>query len=69
VWVDGIHLKIRLEEDRLCLLVIIGVRADGTKELIAAEDGYRESKDSWSSVLGAPLSSQVWDGGAAAGAR
>ena len=51
VWVDGIHLPIRLEEDRLCLLVIIGVRPDGTKELVAVDDGYRESKDSWASVL------------------
>jgi len=51
VWADGIHLSIRLEEDRLCLLVIVGVRPDGSKELIAVEDGYRESSDSWSSVL------------------
>ena len=51
VWADGIHLPIRLEEDRLCLLVLIGARADGTKELIAVDDGYRESKESWASVL------------------
>ena len=51
VWVDGIHFNIRLEEDRLCTLVMIGVRADGTKELVALEDGYRESAESWSSVL------------------
>ena len=51
VWADGIHLSIRLEEDRLCLLVIVGVRPDGTKELIAVDDGYRESADSWSAVL------------------
>lgn len=51
VWADGIHLNIRLEEDRLCLLVIIGARPDGTKEVIAVEDGYRESTDSWASVL------------------
>jgi transposase-like protein len=35
VWVDGIHLKVRLEQDKVCLLVMIGVRADGTKELVA----------------------------------
>ena len=46
VWVDGVHFRVRLEEDRLCTLVMIGVRADGTKELIAVEDGYRESTDS-----------------------
>ena len=45
VWVDGIHFNIRLEEDRLCTLVILGVRADGTKELVALEDGYRESAE------------------------
>ncbi len=51
VWVDGIHFNIRLEEDRLCTLVVIGVRADGIKELVALEDGYRESQESWASVL------------------
>ena len=51
VWVDGVHFRVRLEEDRLCTLVMIGVRPDGTNELIAVEDGYRESTDSWSSVL------------------
>ena len=51
VWVDGIHFNIRLEDDRLCTLVMIGVRADGTKELVALEEGYRESTESWSSVL------------------
>jgi len=51
VWVDGIHFNIRLEDDRLCTLVMIGVRPDGTKELIAVEDGYRESTESWASLL------------------
>ena len=51
VWVDGIHFNIRLEDDRLCTLVMIGVKADGTKELIALEDGYRESAESWASLL------------------
>ncbi len=51
VWADGIHFRVRLEDDRLCTLVLIGVRRDGTKELIAVEDGYRESAESWSSVL------------------
>ena len=51
IWADGIHLNIRLEDDRLCLLVIIGARPDGTKEVIAVEDGYRESTESWASVL------------------
>lgn len=50
-WVDGIHFRIRLEEDRLCCLVIIGVRPDGTKELLALADGYRESTESWAELL------------------
>ena len=51
VWVDGIHFNIRLEDDRLCTLVVIGARPDGTKELVALEDGYRESTESWAHVL------------------
>ncbi|MGO1385430.1 MAG: IS256 family transposase, partial [Arachnia sp.] len=51
VWVDGIHLKVRLEQDKICLLVMIGVRSDGTKELIALDDGHRESSESWADLL------------------
>jgi transposase-like protein len=51
VWADGIHVNIRLEEHKLCLLVLIGVRADGRKELIALTDGYRESGESWADLL------------------
>jgi len=52
VWVDGIHMRVRLgEQDRVCLLVMLGVRPDGTKELIAVEDGYRESTESWATLL------------------
>jgi transposase-like protein len=51
MWVDGIHLKVRLEQDKVCLLVMIGVRADGTKELIALSDGFRESSESWADLL------------------
>jgi putative transposase len=51
-FVDGVHVSVRLGEDaRLCLLVVIGVREDGTKELLAVEDGYRESTESWASVM------------------
>ena len=46
LWAGGIHVNIRLEEHKLCLLVMIGVRADGRKELIALADGYRESAES-----------------------
>ncbi len=52
VWVDGVHFSVRLGEDeRLCVLVMVGVRADGTKELIALADGYRESTESWAELL------------------
>ncbi len=51
VWADGVHFTVRLEEDRLCCLVIVGVRADGTKELVAIADGYRESTESWADLL------------------
>jgi putative transposase len=51
VWADGVHLNVRLEEEKLCLLVMIGVRVDGTKELIALAEGYRESTGSWADLL------------------
>ena len=50
-WVDGVHFNVRLEEDRLCCLVIVGVRPDGAKELVALAGGYRESKESWAALL------------------
>jgi putative transposase len=50
-WADGVHFRVRLEQARLCCLVIVGVRADGTKELVAVADGERESTDSWAEVL------------------
>ena len=54
VWADGIHVKVRLEDDankKQCILVLMGATADGKKELIAALDGYRESEQSWSELL------------------
>ena len=51
LWVDGVHFNIRLEDERLCPLVLLGVRPDGTKELLAVEDGYRESAESWAALL------------------
>jgi transposase-like protein len=51
VWADGVHFNVRLEEERLCCLVIVGVRADGTKELVAITDGYRESTESWADLM------------------
>jgi putative transposase len=51
VWADGVHFNVRLDESRLCALVMVGVRADGTKELVAIADGQRESTDSWADLL------------------
>ncbi|MEU9190960.1 IS256 family transposase [Streptomyces sp. NPDC048484] len=51
VWADGVHLRIRLEEAKAAVLVLMGVRADGTKELIAMTDGYRESSEAWAGLL------------------
>lgn len=51
IWADGVHFNVRLEDDRLACLVIIGVRPDGVKELIAIDDGYRESTESWLTLL------------------
>jgi putative transposase len=51
VWADGVHFNIRLEEDRQCILVLMGATADGHKELIAVADGHRESEQSWFTLL------------------
>ena len=51
LWADGVHLNVRLDEEKLCLLVMIGVRVDGTKELVALSDGYREATESWADLL------------------
>jgi transposase-like protein len=51
-WADGVHFSIRLgEQSRLCCLVIVGVRADGRKELVAVADGTRESTEDWAELL------------------
>jgi putative transposase len=46
VWVDGVNLRIRLDKSKACVLVLTGVRADGTKELIALDEGYHEPSKS-----------------------
>jgi len=51
VWVDGVHFNIRLEDDPLCTPVMSGARPNGEKELLAVEDGYRESAESCKAVL------------------
>ena len=51
IWADAIYLGAGLEKQNSCLLTLIGARADGTKELMAIEIGYRESKPSWADVL------------------
>ena len=50
-WADGIYLSARMEEARSCVLVILGVTTRGEKELIAIQDGFRESKESWRHLL------------------
>ncbi|MEZ0112887.1 hypothetical protein ABH920_006911 [Catenulispora sp. EB89] len=51
MWADSVHLKVRLDEAKARVLVLISVRADGSKELIAMDSGYRESGESWASLL------------------
>ncbi|MFC1595386.1 IS256 family transposase [Gemmatimonadota bacterium] len=51
IWADGIYFNIRLEEDRQCILVIMGATPDGKKELLGIQDGYRESTQSWRELL------------------
>ncbi len=50
-WVDGIHFNVRLEDNRCCILVIMGADSEGNKELVAVSDGFRESKLSWKEIL------------------
>lgn len=51
IWADGVHFNLRLEEDRQCILVLMGATAEGRKELIAVHDGHRESEQSWKTLL------------------
>jgi transposase-like protein len=51
LWADGVHFNVRLEEDRQCILVLMGATPEGKKELIAITDGYRESEQSWKELL------------------
>jgi putative transposase len=51
VWADGVYFNIRLEEDRQCILVLMGATPDGRKELVAINDGFRESEQSWKALL------------------
>jgi len=51
LWVDGIHFNVRLDEDRQCILVVMGATPEGKKELVAVQDGLRESEQSWRELL------------------
>ncbi len=51
LWADGIYSNIRLDDERQCLLVVIGAGADGRKQLLAVHDGFRESELSWTELL------------------
>jgi len=50
-WIDGIYLTARIESEKTCMLVIIGATVDGKKELVAFDDGFRESAESWAELL------------------
>ena len=50
-WADGIHVNVRLDAERSCILVIMGADEHGNKELVAVSDGYRESTASWREML------------------
>jgi len=53
-WVDGVHFNVRLEDtenQRQCILVVMGATPEGKKELAAVQDGYRESEQSWKELL------------------
>jgi putative transposase len=50
-WADGVYFNVRLEDARTCVLVVVGATEEGTKELLAIADGFRESKDSWADLL------------------
>lgn len=51
IWVDGLHVNVRLDEERSCILVVMGADSEGKKEILAVSDGYRESKASWGELL------------------
>jgi putative transposase len=51
LFADGLYLKAGLGGEKTAVLVVIGVRADGRKELLAMDEGYRESTVSWTGVL------------------
>jgi transposase-like protein len=50
-WLDGIHFNVRLEEGRQCILIVMGATPEGRKELVAVQDGLRESEQSWRELL------------------
>ena len=58
LWADGVYFNVRLEEERTCILVVIGANSQGKKELLAVRDGYRESEQSWKELLRTGLKSR-----------
>jgi putative transposase len=50
-WVDGVYFDARLDQERQCILVVIGADEQGRKELVGLTDGYRESEQSWRELL------------------
>ncbi len=50
IWADGIHLEARLEDEKQCILVLIGATPEGRKELVGFTDGARESAQDWRAI-------------------
>ncbi|WP_457651145.1 IS256 family transposase [Rhodocaloribacter sp.] len=50
-WADGVYFNVRMDQDAQCILVIIGATKEGRKEIVAIEDGYRESAQAWREIL------------------
>ena len=51
LWVDGVYVKAGLEKDKAAILVVIAGLRDGRKVVLAVESGYRESIESWATLL------------------
>ncbi len=62
VWADGVYCQARLEQEKQCLLVLIGADEQGNKELVGLADGYRESEQSWLELL-LELKQRGWQAG------
>ena len=51
MWVDGVYVKAGLEKEKAAVLVVMAALSDGSKVVVSAVPGYRESTENWSEVL------------------